>query len=337
MNKNSLTIINNEKIFKHNNDFYCDNLDLKIIPEGLSDYYEIHYIVRNSNKKGNQKINLKNIKVAKNIFKFIYFIFKTFNIRKMNYLIISITPYTFFSFLFLALFRKKVFVYIFSSGHEEYKRILGNWSVIIYHIMYKIVTSNSKVIVNHERLFNKEKSFLITSSRLNEKWLSNYKDVLLEKIKFLYVGRLNPEKGIYEFLEMFKKIKLEAEFSIVDDTQDQKHLNKNIKFLGYISDEQALINVYDNHNITILPSFTEAFPYVVDESLSRKRPVIIFEEISHVAKNKSGIFVSKRNIESFLETTKYVMENYNKIQKDIEKNILPTKKQMLEQITKILN
>ena len=37
-----------------------ENLDLKIIPEGLSDYYEIHYIVRNSNKKGNQKINLKN-------------------------------------------------------------------------------------------------------------------------------------------------------------------------------------------------------------------------------------------------------------------------------------
>ena len=55
MNKKPLTIINNEKIFKQNNDFYCDNLDLKAIPEGLNDYHQVHYIVRSSNKKGGQK------------------------------------------------------------------------------------------------------------------------------------------------------------------------------------------------------------------------------------------------------------------------------------------
>ena len=37
MNKNPLAIINNEKIFKQDNDYFCDNLDLKVIPEGLSD------------------------------------------------------------------------------------------------------------------------------------------------------------------------------------------------------------------------------------------------------------------------------------------------------------
>ena len=31
-----LVIINNEKIFEKNNSFYCDNVDIKSIPEGLS-------------------------------------------------------------------------------------------------------------------------------------------------------------------------------------------------------------------------------------------------------------------------------------------------------------
>ena len=112
----NLIIINNEKIFKENNNFYCDNLDLKILPEGLNDYYQVEYIVRSSNKKGSQKINLKNVKAASNIFKFIYFIFKTIKISKANYLIVSITPYTFLAFLILFLFRKKkVFLYLFSK------------------------------------------------------------------------------------------------------------------------------------------------------------------------------------------------------------------------------
>ena len=332
-----LVIINNEKIFEENETFYCKNLDLKILPEELNEYYKVQYIVRSSSKKSDQKINLKNIKAASNIFKFIYFILKTFKNPNVSYLLVCITPYTFFSFLFLFLFKKRVFLYLWSSGHEEYKHILGSWFVWIYHIMYVIVTSNSKVIICHERLYDKKKSHLVRISRLDDRWLKDHKDAPLDKIRLLYVGRMSSEKGIFDFLKMFNQIKFDVHFSIVGNSENKNILNKNIKFLGYISDEQALINVYDNHNITILPSFTEAFPYVVDESLSRKRPVIIFEEISHVAKNKSGIFVSKRNIESFLETTKYVMENYNKIQKDIEKNILPTKKQMLEQITKILN
>jgi len=84
---NNLIIINNEKIFKENNSFYCDNLDLKILPEGLSEYHKIQYIVRRSNKKGGQKINLKNIKVTSNILKFIYFISKTFKIPNATYLL----------------------------------------------------------------------------------------------------------------------------------------------------------------------------------------------------------------------------------------------------------
>ena len=62
----------------------------------------------------------------------------------------------------------------------------------------------------------------------------------------------------------------------------------------------------------------------------------IFEDIKYIIKDKRGIFVSKRNLDSFSKTVKYIMQNYYEIQKDIEKNSLPTKKSMLKQISDIL-
>ena len=338
MSHKDLIIINNEKIFEENQTFYCDNLDLKVLPEELNNYYQVQYIVRSSKKKSYQKINLRNIKIGSNFLQFIYFVIKTLKIPQANYLIISITPYTFFSFLLLFIFNKKkrTFLYLFSSGHEEYKYILGRYFVWIYHIMYKIVTSNSKVIVNHERLFDKKKSCLINASRLDEDWFRNYKNALLDKVRFLYVGRINPEKGVLQFIKMLDKAKFDFNFSIVSNKIEKNISNKNIIQLGYVADSKSLINIYDEHNIMILPSFTEASPYVLDESLSRRRPVIIFDDIEYIVRGKVGVFVSKRNIDSFSSTTKYVMDHYLEIQKNIEKNVLPTKKNMIKQISDII-
>jgi hypothetical protein len=87
----------------------------------------------------------------------------------------------------------------------------------------------------------------------------------------------------------------------------------------------------------ILPSFTEAHPYVLDECLSRKRPAIIFEDISYVVKGRLGVFISKRDISSFSETLKYIMNNYKKIQTNMEKNKHPTKNSMIKQFSDIID
>jgi glycosyltransferase involved in cell wall biosynthesis len=103
-----------------------------------------------------------------------------------------------------------------------------------------------------------------------------------------------------------------------------------------VSDPKTLINIYDNHNITILPSYTEATPYVVDESLARLRPVIIFEDIKYIKRNKEGIFVSKRDINSFSQNANYIINNYSSIQKKMSENKLPTKDSMIQQLSKII-
>ena len=342
----NLVVLNNERVSKENNEFYSRNYNFKILPEGLNKYFNVEYIVRKSNSKEHHKLNLQNVKIASNIIQFIYFVISTFKNKNTKYYIITISPYTFIASLFLFLFRKKVFVYLISSGYEEWKFILGSWSVWIYHIMFKVVTSNSTVIALHDRLYKKKNGHVIASSTLDENWLKNFKEVKLDKVRFLNVSRVNPEKGIYEFLEMFKKIKIDAEISIIGRTKSstlQKKFqsiignNKNIKFPGYISDRQLLIDTYDKHNILILPSYTEGQPYVVDESLARRRPVLIFEDIKHIIKERKGIFVSERNIESFTETTKHIMQNYQEIQKDIEKNKFPLEKDMFKQISNVIN
>jgi len=337
MEKEPLIIINNEKVFKENGQFYCSNFDIKITPEALNNYYSVQFITRKSKEKQGHKFDLKNIKVASNIFVFMKNIYNTFNIPKAKYLLAGINPYSFFAFLILFVFRKKTYVYLMSSGHEEWKYILGSWSVWIYHLMFVLVTSSSKVISCNPRLYNTKKSFLVSPSRLNSEWLSNYKEASLDKVRLLYVGRINPEKGIYNFVKMFDKINFEAEFSIVGYKKDIKSKNKNITLLGYCSDSKLLINIYDKHNIMILPSFTEAHPYVLDECLARKRPVIIFEEISYVANNRKGVFIIKRNIDALNNTVNFIMKNYKKIQLSMEENNLPTKKIFFDTFAEIFN
>ena len=58
----------------------------------------------------------------------------------------------------------------------------------------------------------KKKSHLVYISRLDDRMVEKIrKDVLLDKARFLYVGRMSNEKGIFEFLKMFNQIKFDAD------------------------------------------------------------------------------------------------------------------------------
>ena len=67
-----LFIISNESIFNYEGDFFCDNLDLKSTPEGLSKKFQVKIIGRLSKKIRSHKINIEKIKVYKNIFSYVF-------------------------------------------------------------------------------------------------------------------------------------------------------------------------------------------------------------------------------------------------------------------------
>lgn len=334
-NKN-LVIVSNESIYVNNNKYFCDNVDIKSTVDGLSKLYNLIFLGRGSFQKRNFIINFKNIKVGLNIFSYLYNIFKTLNTNS-NYLIISITPFTFFAFLILFLFRKKIFIYLRSNGFKEYEVILGKRWVWIYKIMYSLVLRKSHIISCQQDLVINRKFDLVTPSELDEKWLYPHKEALLEKVKLLYVGRIKIEKGIYSLIDIFNDLKIDSTLSIVGVGNRLTVNNSNIKFYGFENDITKLSKIYDEHNITILPSFTEGYPKVVLESLARSRPIIAFEEIIHISENRHGVFICKRNSESLSETIQFIIQNYSDIQKKISKNQLPEKKDFIKQISNILD
>ena len=337
MKKENLVLISNEKINKSDSGYFCENIDIKSTAEGFNDSFDVLVIARESKDKKFNPINLENIITSSNIIGFLINIFGTFKDKNTKYLLISITPYTFFACIFLSIFKKKIFIYLRSNGYEEYRVIFGFWGPAIYHFMYSFVIPKSTVIVCQKKLAKKNESHLVFPSQLDRRWLENHKSPMLDKPRLLYVGRMKIEKGIFSLLEIYKKLDNNVELSIVGSLNDLEKVNKKINFIGYVNDINKLINIYDNHNIFILPSFTEAHPQVLYESLARLRPVVIFEEISHVIKNQQGIFVSKRDAQSLLSTIEFVMNNYKDIQDSIKKNKLPTKQEFISQMYKILD
>ena len=65
--KKKLVIINKEKIFKRNNSFFCDNIDMKTIPEELNKIYDVEFIGANSKIERSYEIKMENIKLTSNI------------------------------------------------------------------------------------------------------------------------------------------------------------------------------------------------------------------------------------------------------------------------------
>ena len=95
--KKKLIIVGNEKVSIYKSKFYCDNIINKSISEGLNNNFEVTLVLRKSVVTRSHQINVKEIKLASNIFTFLFNIFKTFSHKETNYFLKSITPYTFFA------------------------------------------------------------------------------------------------------------------------------------------------------------------------------------------------------------------------------------------------
>jgi len=335
--KNNLYIISNESISLENNIYRCDNIDIKSIPESLQlSGFNVFLLARKSKVKRTKSINLKNIKIFSNIFFYIFELLKSIKNKNNNYLVVSITPYTFLAIIFLKLFREKPFVYLRSDGFKEYKAILGLCGSLIYYFMFNIVARLSFLIACREHLLIKKKGKIVHPSQLNEKWFINQSAKIEKHNNLLYVGRIRIEKGIFSLIKILENSNLNLTIVSPEIVNKIPEMPKNVSIINFENNNDEIIKCYDSYSMFILPSFTEAHPQVLDEALSRHKPVIIFEEISHVARDRKGIFISKRNITSLEETFNYIINNYVNIQIEIKKNILPTKKQFIEELRDIL-
>jgi len=336
--KKKLYIFSNESIFLEDNKYYCDNLDLKSTPEGLNKKFEVNLFGRRSRKKRSHEIKIKKINVFNNIFLYISSVISAAKNKDTKFLIISITPYTFLVCLLLKILGKKPIVYLRSDGYGEYNAILGKIGPPIYHFMFSVVGSISHLISCRDYILRGKKGKTINPSQLDSVWLRQPKNIEIKNFKLLYVGRIRVEKGIYSLADLIRN-KRDISLTVVGAEKEQFHkINQsNIKILNTQSNKTKLIKHYDDHNIFILPSFTEGHPMVLLEALARRRPVIIFDDIKHVIGEKKGIFVSRRNFISLFGTLNNIKKNYKKIQKEMKKNKLPTNKEFIDKFVKLID
>ena len=336
--KKKLFIFSNESISSQDEKFYCDNIDLKSTPEELNKKFDVNLFARKSYKKRSHEIKIKKIKIFSNLFNYIFSAITASKEKESQYLIISISPYTFIISLILKLLGKKSIVYLRSDGYGEYKAILGKVGPIIYHFMFIITAAVSNLISCRKYILRGKIGKIVKPSQLDSTWLRKPKNCEIKNFKLLYVGRIRVEKGIISLARLIKN-KKNISLTIIGAEKDESHkINQsNIKILTTQTNKLKLIKQYDEHNIFILPSFTEGHPMVLLEALARRRPVIIFNEISHVKEDKKGIFISKRNFINFFETLNHVKSNYKKIQKDMKKNKLSTNKDFIQEFIKAID
>lgn len=111
-------------------------------------------------------------------------------------------------------------------------------------------------------------------------------------IRLLYVGRISPEKGLDVLLEAMHLLVTEisptrvsltiagADFygsSYGEKFRDRIVTSAVAELLtvtGYVPYGAMLFELYDSHDILVLPSFTEGFPQVLFEAMARGLPVV---------------------------------------------------------------
>ena len=329
-----ILIISNDEIFLNKKKISSDYNDTINIIEAINQAYNIFLISKKSKFQKNFSLKIKN-RIINTNFKLLFNLKK----KKLKMLMISITPRNFLCYILTKLLIRNIdgYVYLRSNGHEEYKQKIGLFGYLIYDIMQKYLERNLKTISVSKKIISSKNTVLVTPSELSQKWFKKNKKVNLDKPKLLYFGRFKKEKGVYSLIDLFHKLSSTCILTIAGDSNIDVLKNKNINFINEIADQKEIIKLYDSHNIFILPSFTEGSPKVILESLARKRPVIIFKEIKHVKLNFKGFFVCDRNIISLKKKINFIMNNYKKIQFDIKKNKLQTKKNFQNKITNILN
>lgn len=215
-----------------------------------------------------------------------------------------------FSKIFFRLIDKLIFIlsdYVLIDGHAQRK----------FLIKEKIVNKNKSIV------FHKGSVGGVDISRF--KYNKNIKIKLRKKFNisnktfvFLYLGRINKEKGIIELLDAFKQIQENRDILLifvgpVEDKILSSQINKNKKTLHFNFTKKPE-DWFSLSDILCLPSHREGFGTVVIEAAACGIPSLcsnIYGLQDAVINNKTGFIHKVSNISDIKKKMLYILRNKN--------------------------
>ena len=213
---------------------------------------------------------------------------------------------------FVRMFYKLIDRLIFSLSHNV---LIDSFSQRNFLITEKIISSNKSTVLHKGSVggvdvvkfrFNKKKRI-----RLRKQY-----SVSKNTFVFLYLGRVNKDKGIAELIEAFQKIKknLDVLLIFVGTIEDTKltHLLKNKKKILYFNYTNRPEDWFSTADILCLPSHREGFGTVVIEAASCAIPTLcsnIYGLHDAVIDNKTGFFHEVGSIDDIKKKMLYIIKN----------------------------
>ena len=200
----------------------------------------------------------------------------------------------------------------------------NKWIATIYHLYPHYKNRQGKIYINFMAYYLQKFSFflikqkadvIIVSNKLVKKQLINlnfdknkiqvvsigidisfYAKIKNSEIKYdaVYLGRLNYSKGIFELIDIWKKVTnkiRKAKLAIIGEgsyeikkallkTINDNKLNNNIIYLGYLSDKNAF-SVIKSSKLLVNPSHEEGFGLIILQAIACNIPVISWNLASY--------------------------------------------------------
>ncbi|HAT4124676.1 TPA: glycosyltransferase family 4 protein [Clostridium perfringens] len=176
------------------------------------------------------------------------------------------------------------------------------------------------------------KTFIIViNNSINEQEIINRN---LKSNRIVFIGRVEKEKGIYDLIEVSKKIvqyNSQIKFIICGDGELENirilikrfNLENNFELLGWV-DNKDILRELKKAEIFVLPSHKEAMPISILEAMSCGVPIISTKVGSipeFIIDGKNGFLFNAGNINQFNEKILKILNNED-IRKRISKNNL---------------
>ena len=153
--------------------------------------------------------------------------------------------------------------------------------------------------------------------------INKHDEIENSDIVFMFIGRLNTDKGIFDLVQSFKRILQKYDnvklFLIGPDEENIENQiceflkSKNVIRIDYVSNPQEILNVAD---VLVLPSYREGFGTIVIEAASMGIPCIasdIYGLNDAIVNNKTGLLHKVKDVDDMIEKYEYLIENKNKI------------------------